>query len=623
MISERADRHGLYVAMTRGRAEHWGYTVCQRPTEAASDELKRIHDDPLAVLSSVIARDDSPDQHAALSVKEQQSDLAASWATLYPIWVDLLAQAGRVQAHQALTVALDQGSADKVISVPSWPALAARLRRLDAAGIDAAAALAKAALGRGVDDADDLAAVLHWRLGGPAAQAAAISGESFEAMCPADAGELTETITAVARAMDSRSAALAARVKTERPEWAGALAAIPAHHPHEAARWRDRAGVIAGYREAFDIRGDDPLGPPPSAQHPDAHAWWARAMAALDGVGPLDMALKSDAEVAAIIDRADRALAAGPPPVDDHELRHAALSLRAAHDAHGHALAAGQPHPADAHAIEAAERAEQLEAIEAASARRQRWAATAARMEQHADAARAEQERRQGHRPYPTLDTVALTALLDHTIRELNASQRVTTDHQTHRVDALRHHLQSLDRTARVIIDTHPAETDARQSATAEQQVGARAAQLTAAINRSRLHLPILGTRRRSDLQRQLSDLVHDHRWLADPADRQPVWAQRIAHGQATDRHQVTTLQSQRRDDIRHLRSAEKTLTGPTTARSWFGIAASPPAWATTPVIGLFRSSTGSAPCWPRYSWPRSATSAGSLPLTGCARGPG
>ena len=286
VISERADRHGLYVAMTRGRAENWAYTVCQRPTEAASDELKRIHDDPLAVLSSVIARDDSPDQHAALAVQEQQSDRAASLATLYPIWVDLLAQAGRVQAHQALTVALDQHSADKVISAPSWPALAARLRRLDAAGIDAAAALAKAALARDVDDADDLAAVLHWRLEGAAAQAAALSGESFEAMCPADAGELTETITAVARAMDSRSAALAARVETERPEWAETLGAIPAHHPHKAARWRDRAAVIAGYREAFNIHGDDPLGPPPSKQHPDAHAWWARAMAALDGVEP-------------------------------------------------------------------------------------------------------------------------------------------------------------------------------------------------------------------------------------------------------------------------------------------------------------------------------------------------
>ena len=43
-------------------------------------------------------------------------------------------------------------------SARSWPALAARLRRLEAAGIHAAAApLADAALRRGLDDADDLA----------------------------------------------------------------------------------------------------------------------------------------------------------------------------------------------------------------------------------------------------------------------------------------------------------------------------------------------------------------------------------------------------------------------------------------------------------------------------------
>ena len=57
-----------------------------------------------------MARDDSPDQHAALTVADRRADQAASLATLYPIWVDLLAQAGRDQAHQALTVTLDQST---------------------------------------------------------------------------------------------------------------------------------------------------------------------------------------------------------------------------------------------------------------------------------------------------------------------------------------------------------------------------------------------------------------------------------------------------------------------------------------------------------------------------------
>jgi hypothetical protein len=61
---------------------------------------------------------------------------------------------------------LPQADADRVINEPAWPALARTLRRLEADGEDAAAALHRAYAGREIDTAEDAAAVLHARIRG-------------------------------------------------------------------------------------------------------------------------------------------------------------------------------------------------------------------------------------------------------------------------------------------------------------------------------------------------------------------------------------------------------------------------------------------------------------------------
>ncbi|MGH9062327.1 MAG: MobF family relaxase, partial [Acidimicrobiales bacterium] len=161
VLTARTGRHGAYVALTRGQLENRAYVICARPEGADRDGPPA---DPLAVLADILARHDPPEHAAALAVQADEHERAASLARLFPIWQDLIAGRDRHRTETALAGALGPEVAAETLRSQAWPTLAARLRRLNAAGIDTSAVLAGAAAGRDLDDADDVAAVLHWRL---------------------------------------------------------------------------------------------------------------------------------------------------------------------------------------------------------------------------------------------------------------------------------------------------------------------------------------------------------------------------------------------------------------------------------------------------------------------------
>jgi len=314
VLSGRTSRHGAYVAMTRGQAENRAYVVCARPEGADHDGPLA---DPLAVLADILDRDDPPEQSAALAVQADEIERAASLATLFPIWQDLLGERGAHEAQTALATACGSHIAASALRSPAWPSLAALLRRLDAAGIDAASALADAARRHDLGDAEDSAAVLHWRLSQAHVDAAGEHGDTFSERSPNGADEWAVAARQVAAAMDARVQTLAARVDTERPAWAASLGAVPVH-PDRRQEWLARARIVAGYREAFRIdTTDDPLGPPPPFGRPDAHAWWTRAAAVLDNTEAPTLASLPAEHLEAIIDQAAANLAAAPEPVAD------------------------------------------------------------------------------------------------------------------------------------------------------------------------------------------------------------------------------------------------------------------------------------------------------------------
>jgi len=159
VITARSTRTSVYVGLTRGRVENHAYVACSRPEGADRDGPA---EDPVAVLAAILERPDPPESTAAVAVQQQEADRAGSLATLFPIWQDLLAPAGVRDAYYVVAAAAGKHVAEATMKSPAWPALAARLRRLHAAGVDPDVALAsldalRAVMARASEERFDIA----------------------------------------------------------------------------------------------------------------------------------------------------------------------------------------------------------------------------------------------------------------------------------------------------------------------------------------------------------------------------------------------------------------------------------------------------------------------------------
>ncbi|HVA42401.1 MAG TPA: AAA family ATPase, partial [Acidimicrobiales bacterium] len=253
LVTSSTSRAGLYVGLTRGRQANYAYVVTVRPEGADADGPEA---DPLEVLAGVVSREDDPLARSALDVSGEEERRRVGLDRLFPIWGDLLAEAGRARWADVLAQGVDPSLARATVDSPGWGALAARLRAIEAAGADAGAALLEATRLRGLEDASDIAAVLHWRLRRAESAARVVLGPSFAELTPAYGGDLDAVMAEVAGAMDARMAALAEAVATDAPPWASELG--PRLDGEDAA-WTAGAEAVAGYREAFGW--DDPADP--------------------------------------------------------------------------------------------------------------------------------------------------------------------------------------------------------------------------------------------------------------------------------------------------------------------------------------------------------------------------
>jgi hypothetical protein len=135
-----------------------------------------------------------------------------------------------------------------MVASDAWPTLAARLRIIDAAGANSTTILGDAARSRRLGGAEDVAAVLHWRLRHAATAATPLIDGTFADISPTGDDEISATIGAVAAAIDARSDELAIRVDTRQPAWAAELGPPPDAGDVDVDEWHRRAGIVAGYR---------------------------------------------------------------------------------------------------------------------------------------------------------------------------------------------------------------------------------------------------------------------------------------------------------------------------------------------------------------------------------------
>ena len=212
------------------------------------------------------------------------AQLAAEYETIaaaaqHDRWASLVRASG-LTAEQA----------QAAVGSEAFGPLTAELRRTEANHHDIETLLPRLVQSRGFGDADDIAAVLHYRVARATARPAG-SGRARKAprliagLIPRAGGVHDAEMRA---ALDEREALIEARADavldgalTDRAPWTKALGTQP-RDARQAAAWRRGARVLAAYRDRYRITDDAPLGASPASEAQKIDA--ARARVALGAV---------------------------------------------------------------------------------------------------------------------------------------------------------------------------------------------------------------------------------------------------------------------------------------------------------------------------------------------------
>lgn len=289
LVDAATTRENLYVALTRGREANLAYVAVDKPDD--SHEGPHPGDNIEATARSVLF---GVLQHvgAELSAHETITAEQDAWGSIAQLAAEYETIAAAAQrdrwANLVRASGLTDEEAEAAIDSLAFGALTAELRRAEANHHDVDTLLPRLAQARGFTDADDIAAVLHYRVA-RATERPAGSGRIrktprlIAGLIPEATGtmstELRHTLTERRDLIETRATALLDAALTEGQNWTVALGRQP--KPTRAAlAWRQAAHTVAAYRDRYNIIDASPLGAPPEsdAQKIDA----ARAGAALD-----------------------------------------------------------------------------------------------------------------------------------------------------------------------------------------------------------------------------------------------------------------------------------------------------------------------------------------------------
>jgi hypothetical protein len=285
MVASGSTREALYVAVTRGRNSNRLYVDTAYDPDPASGHGGAIEQETAhAVLSGVLAN-----EGAALAAHAQIKaswDSAESLARLHAEYLTIAraAQAGRWNTL-INTVGLTDDQAQQTIASDAYGPLVAALQDAEARGLDVSHALPQLVSARPLTGAEDIAAVLHWRVDAWVNKAASrhqpaphlIVGliPRAQAVEDPDVRQALEERTA---AMENRATALLQDAIQAQADWLRRLGSFPADK-RLRAQWLRQARVVAAYRDRWSIHSSQPLGG--SAQSIDQIAHQRHAAAAV------------------------------------------------------------------------------------------------------------------------------------------------------------------------------------------------------------------------------------------------------------------------------------------------------------------------------------------------------
>ncbi|MBM0201979.1 relaxase domain-containing protein [Micromonospora sp. STR1s_5] len=232
LVDDNTSLARLYVMLTRGRTLNEAYVVTDdHPREGTPPQSPTAR---VAVLADIMRRA-TPDRSATETEQQLWADVDALHAWT-PIYDDLSARA-RIPEYLAIVRQISgRQLADRLARDLALPALIARLTTLREAGHDPTEVLRRAIRPREIDSADDIAAVLSWRIDRIIGRATAdptiattpeLAGTYTERM-PADlTGDIGDALRQVAGICDRRVRALADLAAEQQPAWARALGDVP------------------------------------------------------------------------------------------------------------------------------------------------------------------------------------------------------------------------------------------------------------------------------------------------------------------------------------------------------------------------------------------------------------
>ena len=265
MVAATSTREVMYVEATRGREANHLYVDTHYDPDPDTSHDGMVEPQTARDLLEGVLRNEGAERSATETQRlawdnaESISALAAEYLTLKRAaqgqrWDSLIESSG-LSAEQI----------EGVRQSAAYGPLLHSLAQAEARGVNPEQVLPRIVTGRPLEDAQDVASVLHARLdrfvdrAGTQREAdryyvAGLVPQAREVADPDMARALTER----AKAMETRSLELARNAMEKRPSWLNRLG-IPPSNPALRQEWLRQVRVVAAYRELYGVTGVHPV----------------------------------------------------------------------------------------------------------------------------------------------------------------------------------------------------------------------------------------------------------------------------------------------------------------------------------------------------------------------------
>jgi hypothetical protein len=267
LVSSGSTKEGLYVAMSRGSDSNIAYVAVDQADDSHSS-LPTEDAAGISVLVGVMRRSGADSSAHAVQAAEYATynGIARQAAEL-----EMLAAEAQHDRFSALLLdaGLTKSEHTSALASPSFGPLGAGMRRAEAEGVDLTHLLRTAVAMHDLDDARDIAAVLHERIRhltqGRRVDPTGIASRFIAGLVPEPLGPMSEehrqAISERADRIEDYAGGLVDAALAQGARWVHLLGDRP---PTAAARtrWDTAAVTIAAYRDRYAVTSDAPLGGP-------------------------------------------------------------------------------------------------------------------------------------------------------------------------------------------------------------------------------------------------------------------------------------------------------------------------------------------------------------------------